>query len=518
MKGLFDTAARGFGTYSDIAWFFKDGQYIRYIVSTDTVDLPAPRATTSEWAQNGSIRWPWNSVDATLNGCGDYAGKIWFFRGGDYFRYDLADDSIDFAPKSIAASWAQNGSTRWPFSSVDCAIHGVGQYDGKAWFFKGSKYFRLDIATDTIDVAPTDIASAWGQGKWPLTFATGVDCAIYGTGDLANQIYFFRGDQYIRYNPDTDTIERGPLPIKGNWGTLFEQLYDATTVWGVDSVNPASHMLGTQSHYDFVVDHMGVQPHYYGRYLSMLTPAEVTFLAARQCKILPIKNGLDNVFGGGLREGVKAATDAASTATTLGITAGVVLYADIEPGWAPTRDFLLGWMLGISASKYQDGIYMNPQATSPFLKPYADAFAVRDTIAAAVSAGADFSSAANDAIKGYAAVAADFPALASLTAFKPSRLWSGYPQVPNMMDFSGCPTAPEAMRRTYAPILAPTNGAATVVWQFKINCLPFPATPDIHSALPVIGGKQAIGQIDNDLATLEGFANMWDPSAPDSDG
>ena len=518
MKGIFDSACRGFGTYSDVVWFFKDGQFIRYLIGSDSVDPPAPRDTATEWAQKGSIRWPWKRVDATLNGTGTYAGKIWFFCEGNYFRYNLEGDgasvdgdSIDFAPQPIATNWAQNGTTRWPFAKVDCAIHGVGQYNGKAWFFKGSKYFRLDVATDTIDVDPTDIATAWGKGKWPLTFATGVDCAFYGTGDLATQIYFFRGDQYIRYNPDTDTIERGPLPIKGNWGTLYEQLYDPTTVWGVDSVNESSHLLGGHPLYDYVVDHMGVQPHFWGRYLSMLTAPEVAFLGARNCKILPIKNGLDSVMRRGLKEGLQAATDAATAATALGIPNGVVIYADIEPNWAPSRDFLLGWMLGISASNYTDGFYMNPQPNSPFLAPYKDAFDVRDAIATATASGATFGDAAASAISTYAAVAPLFPALSSLTAFKTSWLWSAYPQTPNFADYRGCPTSPEAMHRAFTPIIAPTNGAATAVWQFKINCLPFPPPKDIHDA------PTGPGQIDNDLATLDGFAAMWDASPPDSE-
>jgi len=43
MKGIFDSACRGFGTYSDVVWFFKDDKFLRYLIGSDSVDPPAPR-------------------------------------------------------------------------------------------------------------------------------------------------------------------------------------------------------------------------------------------------------------------------------------------------------------------------------------------------------------------------------------------------------------------------------------------------------------------------------------------
>lgn len=79
-------------------------------------------------------------------------------------------------------------------------------------------------------------------GGWPEAFADGVDFAFYGTGSHAEHIYFFRGDEYIRYNLPRDRVELGPEKVAVAWPTmsrfmpvpqlfLVEQ-YDLTTFHG----------------------------------------------------------------------------------------------------------------------------------------------------------------------------------------------------------------------------------------------------------------------------------------------
>jgi hypothetical protein len=116
----------------------------------------------------------------------------------------------------------------------------------------------------------------------------------------------------------------------------------------------------------------------------------------------------------------------------------------------------------MAPSPYYDGIYFNGQTNSPFNQPYKDAFALRGT----------------------------------LPDVYPTYLWSQFPQSPNFADFRGCPTAREALLKTFVPITHPSNVANTMSWQFKINCLPFPLVSDIHGPVP-----QNKGMIDNNLAT-----------------
>jgi hypothetical protein len=89
-------------------------------------------------------------------------------------------------------------------SGFDAVIHGVGQYLGIVWFFKGGQYVRYNLNHDVTEFGPVDIAAKWND--WPAAFADGVDFAFYGTGLHENHIYFFRGDQYIRYDLDSDRV------------------------------------------------------------------------------------------------------------------------------------------------------------------------------------------------------------------------------------------------------------------------------------------------------------------------
>jgi hypothetical protein len=222
----------------------------------------------------------------------------------------------------------------------------------------------------------------------------------------------------------------------------------------------------------------------------MLTPEEAAFLRQSGLRILPIYNGATpSSVTGGFVSGVNDATAAIQRASTLGVPGGVAIYADIEPAWVPTRDWFIGWWITFAFSPYNEGIYFNSQAVSPFTQPYSDAFALRATITSVPL------------------VAALPQVLALPPGINPLRdtfLWAQFPQVPAMADFSGCPTAPEAMMRSYAPGRHASNPAGVVLWQFKINCLPFPLVGDIHGPVPLNKGM-----IDHDLATVRGFSLMW---------
>ncbi len=83
--------------------------------------------------------------------------------------------------------------------------------NGKAYFFKGAEYFRYDLAQDGADAGyPQPICHGW-KGLWP----TSVDGAFLGSDGAA---YFFKGSEYIRYDLEQDCAEAGyPRPIEETW-------------------------------------------------------------------------------------------------------------------------------------------------------------------------------------------------------------------------------------------------------------------------------------------------------------
>src|SRR2546421_49802 len=97
-------------------------------------------------------------------------------------------------------------------AKTTCAVWG----DGKAYFFRGDQYVRYDIEQDHADDGyPLPIASSW-----PGVFGDGVDAAVvWGDG----KAYFFRGDEYVQYDIVGDHADDGyPQPLAQRFTGLFD--------------------------------------------------------------------------------------------------------------------------------------------------------------------------------------------------------------------------------------------------------------------------------------------------------
>lgn len=216
-KSVFDTALRGSGQWKDRIWFFRGDSYFRYFDKPDANDSFDP------WVRIDA-NWPgWpasmsTGVDAALQGTGSFEGKAYFFNESSYLRYDLQADRVDGVPTPIGAGW--RGVPDSFAAGIDAAIHGVGPHYGVCWLFKGGQYVRYNMVTDLAEGGASSVAGAWGAGAWPATFADGIDYAFYGSGAEAEKIYFFRSDQYLRYDLPSDQVEDGPKRISARWPTL----------------------------------------------------------------------------------------------------------------------------------------------------------------------------------------------------------------------------------------------------------------------------------------------------------
>jgi hemopexin/D-alanyl-D-alanine carboxypeptidase-like protein len=89
------------------------------------------------------------------------------------------------------------------------------------YFFKGNEYSRYDLKTDRVEAGwPKKIKDEW-EGLFP----SGIDAAI---SDGATRIYFFKGEQYSRYDLAEDRVQPGwPKKIRDEWAGLFPTKIDA---------------------------------------------------------------------------------------------------------------------------------------------------------------------------------------------------------------------------------------------------------------------------------------------------
>jgi matrix metalloproteinase-14 (membrane-inserted) len=174
-------------------YFFRGDRYIRFDIGAGRADAGYPKPINSG-------TWPgmvWiDGIDAAVN-LG--YGKAYFFRGNQYMRYDIASDRVDPGyPKPI-------NSGTWPgmiwTGGIDAAVNWG---NGKAYFFKGKHYIRYDIQADRADPGYPKPINAQ---TWPgMIWTDGIDDVFIGGKGKA---FFFKGDQFIRYDMAADRADPG---------------------------------------------------------------------------------------------------------------------------------------------------------------------------------------------------------------------------------------------------------------------------------------------------------------------
>lgn len=196
-------------TFGGKAYFFKDGQYIRWDLKKDTVDEGYPHASSQYWAELVP------KIDAAVTWNND---KIYFFKGKEYYRWDLKTDTAD-------ADYPQPISPNWNSFMADGVDAAVNWTNNKVYFFKGKNYVLYDVTTDAVKEGyPQPISKYWHP-----FMANGVDAAInWGDG----KAYFFKGEEYIRWDIAADKIDDNyPQRIDLRWHSFMAKGVDAAFLW-----------------------------------------------------------------------------------------------------------------------------------------------------------------------------------------------------------------------------------------------------------------------------------------------
>ncbi|MCW7763941.1 fucose-binding lectin II [Photorhabdus luminescens] len=171
--------------------------------------------------------------------------NIYLFLNENNGRFN---DTLHIADKN----YPQPISNDWPDLPVEFHRHidDVINLNGYLYFFKGSQYVKFNIAKAKVTDGPKFIADGW-PGLKGTEFENGIDAAIELT---TNSVCFFKGSDCIDYAVNSHTIKR--KSISDRWEitktyTEFSKNLDAATWRKTHQDNPFIDFLKDEQHIGF---------------------------------------------------------------------------------------------------------------------------------------------------------------------------------------------------------------------------------------------------------------------------
>jgi hypothetical protein len=223
-----------------IAWFEDDDSPARIATFAVESHRPANGATQTAAlsliasSRGGRYRidydwlvsWPTtfgNHLDAVVPWKN---GKIDFFSGARFVRYDVAEDRVD-------AGHSREIGAGFPGLWRDGVDAGASWGDGNAYFFKGDEYVRFDVAAGRVAAGyPRKI-----RDDWPGVFTSGIDAVMavatpFASRKGANKAFFFKGDRFVAVDMATRKADGPPASIADAWKGAFARDLDAACYVG----------------------------------------------------------------------------------------------------------------------------------------------------------------------------------------------------------------------------------------------------------------------------------------------
>jgi peptidoglycan hydrolase-like protein with peptidoglycan-binding domain len=139
------------------------------------------------------------------------------------------------------------------------------------------------------------------------------------------------------------------------------------TLWGVDTAPPV-----TLASLRRIIQKFG-RPYFIGKYLNgtaftSLSAAEAALIHRQGMRIMLLE--ADSNRDTGYSRGASLALQAVARAHALGISKGVAIFADLEPGSRVDAGWIEAWYNVLSKAGYTPGYYGNPYADHNFNSPF----------------------------------------------------------------------------------------------------------------------------------------------------
>jgi len=137
-------------------------------------------------------------------------GRIYLFKAQQYVRFkDLSSGMESNYPVATSKNW--RGMPASFNLRIDAA---TANADGQIYFFRGDRYVRFTDVAKGMDQGYPIVTSKNWRGM-PASFNSGIDAALK---DANGDIYFFRSDSFVRFTDVSKGMDPGyPKAITTRW-------------------------------------------------------------------------------------------------------------------------------------------------------------------------------------------------------------------------------------------------------------------------------------------------------------
>jgi hypothetical protein len=127
-----------------------------------------------------------SDLEGALRGQGDFSDFTYVFRNGQYQKVQHATMSPDGQPRATAGPWGLPGR----YTNLDAVFPGSGKKSQFAYFFRGNEYVRFDWTTDKSSPNyPKKIGPNWHTAA---PFDQDIDGVVIGVAGFATKAYLFK--------------------------------------------------------------------------------------------------------------------------------------------------------------------------------------------------------------------------------------------------------------------------------------------------------------------------------------
>ncbi|MCT8344483.1 hemopexin repeat-containing protein [Photorhabdus kleinii] len=203
-------------------YLFLDAENIKYHDDAQINKGDTPQPISKNWPSL-PVEFQ-RHIDDVIN----LNGYLYFFKGSQYLKFDIAKAQVSEGPKPIVDGWPGLKGTEFE-NGIDAATEWVDTKQDIVYFFKGSHYISYKISSHTINM--NTISAGWGTTEKYAAYSNNLESVVLWRNIAGYFIYFFKNNNYIRYNTKTGAIDNGPIPIQSGWpGVTFNKIQAAVSV------------------------------------------------------------------------------------------------------------------------------------------------------------------------------------------------------------------------------------------------------------------------------------------------